>query len=259
MSRIHPTAVVHPKARLHETVEVGAYSVIGADVTVGAGCRIHSHVVLEGPMTMGAGNTVYPFASLGAVSQDKTAKYEDATRVEIGDGNTFRESVTVNRGTLKEAGVTRIGDDNWIMACAHIAHDCVIGSHTILANNVLLAGHVTIDDHAILGGATGVHQFCRIGAHGFTGGGAVVLRDQPPFVISEGHPARPRGVNKEGLRRRGFPAQDIEDIEELYKLVYRSKKVVGAVKEELAGRAKTSKYAAQMLEFIEKSKRALMR
>jgi len=259
MSRIHPTAIVDPKARLHETVEVGPYTVIGADVEIGERTWIGPHVVLSGPCRIGKGNKIYQFASIGELSQDKSAKATDPTRVEIGDDNLIRENVTINRGTMKDTGVTRIGNDNWLMAGAHVAHDCSVGSHTVLANCVLLAGHVHIEDWAILGGFTGVHQFCRIGAHGFTGGGAVVLRDQPPFVISEGHPARPRGVNKEGLRRRGFSPQDIEEIEDLYKLVYRSKKVVGAVKEELAGRAKASKYAAQMLEFIEKSKRALMR
>ena len=259
MSRIHPTAVVHAKARLHETVEVGPYSVIGADVTIGAGTRIQSHAVLEGPMTMGANNTVYPFASLGAVSQDKTAKYEDATRVEIGDGNTFREYVTVNRGTLKEQGVTRIGDDNWLMACAHVAHDCVIGSHTILANNVLLAGHVTIDDYAILGGATGVHQFCRIGVGAFSGGGSIILGSVPPFVMVQGNPAEPRAINSEGLKRRGYSAEDIGAIKDAYKTIYLSGKPMAEIKAELADQARGNAHVALMLEFIEALKRPLAR
>lgn len=259
MTRIHATAIVDPQARLHTSVEVGPYSIIGAGVEVGEGSWIGPHVVINGPCTIGRRNKIYPFSSIGQLSQDKSAKATDATRVEIGDDNLIRENVTINRGTLKDKGVTRIGNDNWLMAGSHVAHDCVVGDHTVLANCVLLAGHVHVEDWAILGGFTGVHQYCRIGAHGFTGGGAVVLRDQPPFVISEGHPAKPRGINKEGLRRRGFPPQDIEEIEDLYKLVYRSRKVVAAVKEELAVRAKASKYAAQMLEFIEKSKRALMR
>jgi len=259
MSRIHPTAVVHAKARLHETVEVGPYSVIGADVTIGAGTRIQSHAVLEGPMTMGANNTVYPFASLGAVSQDKTAKYEDATRVEIGDGNTFREYVTVNRGTLKEQGVTRIGDDNWLMACAHVAHDCVIGSHTILANNVLLAGHVTIDDYAILGGATGVHQFCRIGVGAFSGGGSIILGSVPPFVMVQGNPAEPRAINSEGLKRRGYSAEDIGAIKDAYKTIYLSGKPMAEIKAELADQARGNAHVALMLEFIETLKRPLAR
>jgi UDP-N-acetylglucosamine acyltransferase len=259
MSRIHPTAVIHPKARLHETVEVGAYSVIGADVTIGAGTRIQSHAVLEGPLTMGADNTVHPFASLGAVSQDKTAKYEDATRVEIGDGNTFREYVTVNRGTLKEQGVTRIGDDNWLMACAHVAHDCVIGSHTILANNVLLAGHVTIDDYVILGGATGVHQFCRIGVGAFSGGGSIILGSVPPFVMVQGNPAEPRAINSEGLKRRGYSADDIGAIKDAYKTIYLSGKPMAEIKAELAEQARGNAHVSLMLEFIETLKRPLAR
>ena len=259
MARIHPTAVIDPKAQLHESVEVGPYSVIGANVTIGAGTRIHSHVVLQGPMTMGRGNTVYPFASLGAVSQDKTAKYEDATRVEIGDNNTFRESVTVNRGTLKEQGVTRIGDDNWLMACAHIAHDCVIGSHTILANGVLLAGHVTIDDYVILGGATGVHQFCRIGQGAFSGGGSIILGAVPPFVMVQGNPAEPRAINTEGLKRRGFAADDIGAIKDAYKLIYLSGKPMAEIKAELGAMAQGNGNVALMLEFIETAKRPLAR
>jgi UDP-N-acetylglucosamine acyltransferase len=259
MSRIHPTAVVHAKARLHETVEVGPYSVIGADVTVGANTRILSHAVLEGPMTMGAGNTVHPFASLGAVSQDKTAKYGDATRVEIGDGNTFRESVTVNRGTLKEQGLTRIGNDNWIMACAHIAHDCMIGNHTILANNVLLAGHVAIDDHVILGGATGVHQFCRVGTGAFSGGGSIILGSVPPFVMVQGNPAEPRAINSEGLKRRGYSPEDIGAIKDAYKTIYLSGKPMAEIKAELAEQGRGNAHVALMLEFIETLKRPLAR
>lgn len=259
MGRIHASAIVDPKAQLHESVEVGPYSVIGPNVTLGAGTKIHSHAVLEGPMTMGTGNTVYPFASLGAVSQDKTAKYEDATRVEIGNGNTIREYVTINRGTLKETGVTRIGDDNWLMACAHIAHDCIVGSHTILANNVLLAGHVTIDDYVILGGATGVHQFCRIGQGAFSGGGSIILGAVPPFVIVQGNPAEPRAINSEGMKRRGFSADDIGAIKDAYKLIYLSGKPMAEIKAELGATAQGNAQVALMLEFIETAKRPLAR
>ncbi len=259
MPRIHPTAVVDPKAQLHESVEVGPYSVIGADVTIGAGTKIHSHVVLQGPMTIGQGNTLYPFASLGAVSQDKTAKYEDATRVEIGDNNTIREYVTINRGTLKEEGVTRVGDGNWLMACAHIAHDCVVGNHTILANNVLLAGHVTIDDHVILGGASGVHQFCRIGTGAFSGGGSIILGAVPPFVMVQGNPAEPRAINGEGMKRRGFSADDIGAVKDAYKLIYLSGKPMAEIKAELGAMAQANANVALMLEFIETAKRPLAR
>lgn len=259
MARIHPTAVIDPKAQLHESVEVGAYSVIHAGVSVGAGTRIHPHVVLDGPMTMGTDNTVYPFASLGAVSQDKTAKYDEATRVEIGNGNTIREYVTINRGTFKEQGVTRIGDGNWLMACAHIAHDCVIGNHTILANNVLLAGHVTIDDHVILGGATGVHQFCRVGQGAFSGGGSIILGSVPPFVMVQGNPAEPRAINSEGLKRRGYSPEDIGAIKDAYKLIYLSGKPMAEIKAELAGLAAGNAHVALMAEFIETTKRPLAR
>jgi UDP-N-acetylglucosamine acyltransferase len=259
MSKIHPTAVIDPKAQLHDSVDVGAYSVIGPNVTLGAGTKIHAHVVLDGPLTMGTDNTVYPFASLGALSQDKSAKYDDATRVEIGDGNTIREYVTVNRGTLKEQGVTRIGSHNWLMACTHIAHDCVVGSHTILANNVLLAGHVTIDDYVILGGASGVHQFCRIGQGAFAGGGSIILGAVPPFVMVQGNPAEPRAVNSEGLKRRGYSADDISAIRDAYKLIYLSGRPMAEVKAELASLGKANAHVALMSEFVETAKRPLAR
>ncbi|MFA5939398.1 MAG: acyl-ACP--UDP-N-acetylglucosamine O-acyltransferase [Sinimarinibacterium sp.] len=259
MSRIHPTAIVDPQAQLHDTVEVGPYSIIGAGVAVGADTWIGPHVVLRGPMTIGRGNRIFQFASLGEISQDKSARPDDATRVEIGDGNTIREYVTIQRGTLKEQGLTRVGDSNWIMAQAHIAHDCIVGSHTILANGTTLAGHVTIEDGVGLGGYTLVHQFCRIGASAYTGGGSVVLRDLPPYVIAEGHPTRPRGINAEGLKRRGLSAQDIEHIKDAYKLIYMSGLLMSEVKLKLAEMAKTSEHVGRMLTFIESSKRALSR
>ncbi|MEC9363450.1 MAG: acyl-ACP--UDP-N-acetylglucosamine O-acyltransferase [Sinimarinibacterium flocculans] len=259
MSRIHPTAVIDPAAELDGSVEVGPYTVIDAGVQVGADTWIGPHVVLRGPMTIGRDNRIFQFCSLGEISQDKSARREDATRVEIGNGNTIREYVTIQRGTLKEQGLTRVGDDNWIMAQAHIAHDCMIGSQTILANGTTLAGHVTIEDHVGLGGYTLVHQFCRVGAHAYTGGGAVVLRDLPPFVIAEGQPARPRGINTEGLKRRGFTAEDIEAIKDAYKAIYLSGALMSEVKQRLAEMAKGSAHVGRMLAFIESSKRALSR
>jgi UDP-N-acetylglucosamine acyltransferase len=259
MSRIHPTAIIDARAELHETVEVGPYSVIGPDVKIGENTWIGPHVVLNGPMTMGRDNKVFQFASLGEISQDKTAKRDDATRVEIGDGNTIREYVTIQRGTLKEQGLTKVGNDNWIMANTHIAHDCIVGSQCILANGTTLAGHITIEDSVGLGGYTLVHQFCRIGAHAYTGGGAVVLRDLPPFVIAEGQPARPRGINSEGLKRRGFTPEDLEAIKSAYKLIYLSGAIMSEVKLKLAEMAQTSPHVARMLSFIESSKRALSR
>ncbi|MES0874243.1 acyl-ACP--UDP-N-acetylglucosamine O-acyltransferase [Sinimarinibacterium thermocellulolyticum] len=259
MSRIHPTAIVDREAELDDTVEVGPYTVIGAGVRIGANTWIGPHVVLRGPMTIGRDNRIFQFASLGEISQDKTARHDDDTRVEIGNGNTIREYVTIQRGTLKEQGLTRVGDDNWIMAQCHIAHDCLIGSQTVLANGTTLAGHVTVEDHVGLGGYTLVHQFCRIGAHAYTGGGAVVLRDLPPFVIAEGQPARPRGINTEGLKRRGFTAQDIEAIKDAYKVIYLSGALMSEVKLRLAEMAKRSPHVGRMLAFIESSKRALSR
>lgn len=259
MPRIHPTAIVDRKAELHDSVEVGPYAIIDVGVTIGAGTWIGPHVVLRGPMRIGRDNRIFQFCSLGEISQDKSARYEDDTRVEIGDGNTIREYVTIQRGTLKEKGLTRVGNDNWIMAQAHIAHDCSVGSHTILANGTTLAGHVTIEDWVGLGGYTLVHQFCRVGCHAYTGGGSVVLRDLLPYVIAEGQPARPRGINGEGLKRRGFGAEDIERIKSAYKLIYLSGMVMSEVKEKLATLAQESAHVARMLEFIESSKRALSR
>lgn len=256
---IHPTAIVDPAARIGNNVAIGPYSIVGPGVEMGDDNWVGPHVVLSGPMLIGRGNRIFQFASLGEISQDKSARPEDDTRVEIGNGNTIREYVTIQRGTLKAAALTRVGDDNWIMAQAHIAHDCFIGDHTILANGTTLAGHVTVEDWAALGGYTLVHQFCRVGAHAFSGGGAVILRDLPPHVMSEGQPAAPRGINKEGLRRRGFTPDQIDEVEDVYKLVYRSGKLIAAIKDELRQRAEYSPIAAQWLEFIEKSRRALQR
>ena len=257
--RLHPTAIIDPKARLHESVEVGPYSIIGPEIEIGEGSWIGPHVVLRGPMTLGRNNKIYQFASLGEISQDKSAKANEPTRVEIGDGNTIREYVTINRGTLKEQAVTRVGNDNWIMAGTHIAHDCVVGNHTILANCVLLAGHVTIEDYAILGGYTGVHQFCCVGMHAFSGGGSVILRDVPPFVMVQGNPAEPRAINSEGLKRRGFGVEDLSAIKDAYKLIYLSGRPMAEVKAELAVLAQSSAHVQRMLEFIETSKRSLAR
>ena len=263
MSRIHPTAIIDPKAELHSTVEVGPYSIIGAGVTIGEGSWIGPHVVLKGPMTLGARNKVYQFASVGELSQDKTATEEQPTATVIGDDNIIREYVSIQRGTMKEyetkRGETRIGDRNLIMNYCHIAHDCVVGSDTIFANNASLAGHVEIGDWAILGGYTLVYQFCRIGAHGFTAYGAGLSGDVPPFVMVQGTPADARAINKEGLRRRGFKPEEIESIEEAFKLIYRSGKVMAEVKSELEPMAAASPHVRSMLEFLLTGKRPLAR
>ena len=220
-SAIHPTAIVEDGAEISEGVRIGAYSIIGEGVTLGPDCDVGPHVVLRGPMRVGRDNRFFQFCSIGEISQDLTARPEDPTSVEIGDHNTFREYVTVQRGTMKDKQVTRIGDHNLLMNQVHIAHDCQLGNRIVLANGVALAGHVDIEDHVILGGFTLVHQFVRMGAHCFTGGGSIALRDVPPWVMSEGSPAEPRGVNKEGLRRRGFEPEQIREIQSLYRLLYR--------------------------------------
>jgi UDP-N-acetylglucosamine acyltransferase len=218
---IHPAAIVHPGARLGANVEVGAYSIIGEHVEIGEDTWIGSHVVIGGRTRIGRGNRIHPFCSLGGEPQDK--KYAgEPTELHIGERNTIREFCTFHTGTAQDAGVTRMGDDNWVMAYVHLAHDCQVGSHTIFANNAQLAGHVHVGDHAILGGFTGVHQFVRIGAHSFTGGSTLLIQDLPPYVMAAGNPAQPRGINSEGLKRRGFSAEAIAAIKRAYKDLYRS-------------------------------------
>jgi len=218
---IHPTALVDAGARLGENVTVGAYSVIGADVEIGVGTWVGPHVVINGPTRIGRDNNIFQFSSLGEMPQDK--KYAgEPTRLEIGDRNTIREFCTFNRGTAQDAGVTRVGNDNWIMAYVHLAHDCQIGDHTIFANNAQLAGHVHVGDWAILGGFTVVHQFVRIGAHCITGMGSILLQDVPPFITAAGNPVAPHGINSEGLKRRGYAPDTIAGLRRAYKTLYRS-------------------------------------
>ena len=220
MTGIHPTALVDPKAELDSSVSVGPYAVIGPHVRIGAGSSVGAHCVVEGHTTLGANNRIFQFASIGAAPQDK--KYAgEPTRLEIGDGNTIREFATINTGTVQDAGVTRLGDDNWIMAYVHIAHDCQLGSHIILANAVQLAGHVHLGDWVFLGGLTGVHQFGRIGAHAMTAFQTRLAQDVPPFVTAGGNPAEAQSVNAEGLKRRGFSAERITLIKQMYRLLYR--------------------------------------
>lgn len=225
MARIHPTAVVDPKAELAADVEVGPFAVIGPNVQIGAGTSIGAHAVIEGRTRIGRANRIFPFCAIGGVPQDK--KYAgEVTSLEIGDGNTIREYCTLNTGTAQDAGVTRVGSDNWIMAYVHVAHDCQIGDHAIFANGVQLAGHVHVGDWAILGGLTGVHQFVRIGAHAMTGAGTTLLQDLPPFVICNGNPAAAHGINVEGLKRRGFDAESIAALRRAYKAIYREGRTV---------------------------------
>jgi UDP-N-acetylglucosamine acyltransferase len=220
MSQIHATAIVSPEAELDSTVGVGPYAVIGAGVKIGAGTTVGAHTVIEGPTSIGRDNRIFSHAALGAAPQDM--KYRDEpTKLEIGDRNTIREFCTFNRGTTQDLGTTRIGDDNWIMAYVHIAHDVQVGSRTILANNATLAGHVHIGDWVIVGGLTGVHQFCKIGAHAMTGFQSHVSQDVPPFMMAAGHPLGVSGFNAEGLRRRGFSKERIALVKQMHRLLYR--------------------------------------
>ncbi len=217
---IDPRACIDPGAKIGSRVKVGPFSVIGAGVEIGDDCVIGPHVVIEGPTRIGRGNTVHAFTSLGIAPQDK--KYAgEPTMLEIGEGNTIFEYCSVSRGTTHDRGTTTIGSDNWIMAYVHIAHDCVIGDHTILANCATLAGHVHIDDWAILGGFSKIHQFCHVGTHAFCGMDCGVTRDVPPYVTVSGHPASPHGINSEGLKRRGFGAEQVRNIKRAYRLLYR--------------------------------------
>jgi UDP-N-acetylglucosamine acyltransferase len=255
---IHPTAIVEPGARLAAGVSVGAYSLIGPQVEIGEGTSIGPHVVIEGRTRIGRNNRVWQFASIGAAPQDKKYGGED-TAVEIGDGNTIREFVTINRGTAGDAGVTRVGDDNWIMAYVHFAHDCQIGSHAIFANYTALAGHVRVGDWAILGGATLAHQFVRIGAHSFTGFATSLDRDLPPYVGAAGNRAQPYGINTFGLRRRGFPQATLDALKRAYKTIYRSGLDADGVRRELEAQAQNCAEVRPLLDFLSSSKRGIVR
>ena len=225
---IHPTAIIDPAARVADDVDIGPYSIIGPDVVIGPGCVIAPHVVIKGPTVIGARNRIFQFATIGEDCQD--LKYNgEKTRLEIGDDNTFREGVTVHRGTVQDQGLTRIGSHNLFMAYAHVAHDCIIGDHCIMANQATLGGHVTIGAHAILGGLAAVHQFCHIGTHAMCGGGSIITKDIASFVMVNGNPAHTHGINAEGLRRRGFSAEAISALKDAYKRVFRGKQTLSEV------------------------------
>ncbi len=255
---IHPTAVVHRGARLAPDVEVGPFSVIGEHVEVGEGSWVGAHVVLDGRTRIGRRNRIWHFASIGAPPQDK--KYAgEPTEVEIGDGNTIREYVTINRGTVLDARVTRVGSDNWIMAYVHFAHDCQIGSHTIFANACQLAGHVWVGDWAIFGATTLVHQHVHVGAHAFTGMGTYLPQDLPPYVTAAGNMAKPYGINKEGLKRRGFSPDTITALKRAYKTLYRKGLGLDEATKELKSQAAGCPEVGQIVEFLARSKRGIIR
>ncbi|MFN5009758.1 MAG: acyl-ACP--UDP-N-acetylglucosamine O-acyltransferase [Gammaproteobacteria bacterium] len=255
---IDPRAVVAEGAKLAPGVEVGAYAIIGPDVEIGEGTVIGPHAIVTGWTRLGARNKVFQFASIGDAPQDK--KYAgEPTRVEIGDGNVFREYVTVNRGTAKDKGVTRIGDDNLFMASSHVAHDCVVGSHCVFANLATLAGHVEIGDHVILAGFTGVHQFCKIGSHAFIANNTAVTRDVPPYIMAVGHPAEPHSVNATGLSRRGFSPEQVRNIKNAFRTLYRSDLPLEEAVTRLREAAATQPEIVPFVEFIGRSTRSLVR
>ncbi len=239
-------------------VEIGPYTVIGEEVEIGSGSRVESHVVINGPTSIGKNNRIYQFSSVGDDPQDK--KYQnEPTRLEIGDGNTIREFCTISRGTIQDQGVTTIGNDNWIMAYVHIAHDCQVGSHCIFANNATLAGHVHVGDYAIFAGFTGAHQFCHIGAHAFLGMYAGTSRDVPAYTMIGGQPPAPKGINSEGLKRRGFSPDQIRNIKNAYRVVYRSGlKLADAIKE-LEGVVAEQPELVIFIESLKTSERGILR
>ena len=255
---IHETALIDASVKIGSHVSIGAYTIVGAGVEIGDNTHIGSHCVIQGPTKIGRENKIYSHASLGSDPQDKKFFGEEAELI-IGDRNTIREFTTFSRGTAEGGGSTRIGNDNWIMAYVHIAHDCQVGSHTIFANNATLAGHAIVDDWVILGGFVGVHQFCKIGAHAFIGMGSLINADVPPFVMVANKYAEARGINSEGLKRRGFDAERISAIKRAYRTVFMSGKPLTDVKAELAVSAVTSADVGMMLEFINRSERGILR
>jgi UDP-N-acetylglucosamine acyltransferase len=258
MARLHPTALVDPRAELADDVEIGAYSIVGAEAAIGAGTFVGPHVVVTGRTRIGARNRIFQFASVGEIPQDR--KYAgEPTTVEIGDDNVIREYVSIHAGTAQDRGATTIGDRNLLLAYVHIAHDCVVGSDTTFSNNAQLAGHVTIDDWVTMGGFTGVHQFCRVGAHAMIAAGAIVLKDVPPFVTAAGYPAKPAGTNNEGLRRRGFSADDIAAVRRAYKTLYREGLSLDDAKSALATAARAHPVLAPLAAFLAEPGRGIIR
>jgi UDP-N-acetylglucosamine acyltransferase len=255
---IDARAIVSPKAQLASNVTVGPFSIIGADVQIGAGTIVGPHAVINGPTVIGADNHIFQFASIGDAPQDK--KYNgEPTRLEIGDRNVFRENCSVNRGTVQDKGVTRIGSDNLFMAYSHVAHDCQVGSKTVFANCAALAGHVEIGDWVTLGGLTAVHQHVKIGAHAFLAGGCIAQRDVPPYVMVAGNPAIPHAVNSEGLKRRGYTEQQIRNIRNAYRILYRSELKLADAMEQLYSLGNTQPEVRVFADFVASSTRSIVR
>ncbi len=251
-------AVIDPKANIDESATIGPYSVIGPNVSIGANTWIGPHVVINGPTTIGADNQIFQFSSIGEIPQDKKFHNEQSS-LEIGDGNTIREFVTINRGTQHGGGITKIGNNNWLMAYIHIAHDCIIGNNVVFSNNATLAGHVTVGDGVILGGFTLVHQFCAIGNNVFTAMGSSISKDVPPYLMVSGTPAHPCGINSEGLKRLNLSADVIKNIKNVYKHLYRTGLSFDDAKKEIAKIADSCDEVKTMHEFLQNSKRSILR
>jgi UDP-N-acetylglucosamine acyltransferase len=263
MTAIHSTAIVEAGAEIDGSVEIGPYTVIGPHVTIGAGTRIGAHAVIEGHTTIGPNNRIGHSAMLGGEPQDMKYRGEP-TRLEIGERNTIREFTTIHVGTVQDGGLTSIGDDNWIMAYVHIAHDCRIGDNTVFSSNAQIAGHVSVGDWAILGGMSGVHQFVRIGAHSMLGGASALVQDLPPFIIAAGDKAEPHGINVEGLRRRGFEAEAIAALRSAYRVLYKNGLSLEEAKLQLRGELANQDGAGdaavgELLDFIDTAKRGIIR
>ena len=258
MSTIHPTALVDPAAELAPDVEVGAFSIIGPKVRIGSGCWIGPHVVVTGRTTIGQNNRIFQFASIGEEPQDKKYGGED-TELIIGDNNTIREACTFSRGTVQGSGKTVIGNNNWIMACVHIAHDCILGDNIIMANNASLAGHVTVGDWAILSGYSLIHQFCLVGAHSLTSFASYVNQSIPPYVTVSGEKAKARGVNTEGLKRRGYTNEQIQQVRRAYKILYRSGKTMDEAREELVSMAADCSEIQPLVDFLDSTGKSMIR
>jgi UDP-N-acetylglucosamine acyltransferase len=258
MSNVHKTAIIGDDVQLHSSVEVGAYSIIEDEVSIGAGTVVGSHCVINGRTEIGENNRIFQFSSIGDEPQDK--KYAgEKTRLVIGNGNTIREYCTLNRGTTQDKGVTSLGDNNWLMAYVHIAHDCRVGNETIFANAVTLGGHVDVGDYVILGGFAGAHQFCRIGAHAFIANNCAVTRDVPPYLMASGRPAEPRGINSEGLKRRGFNIDETRAIKEAFRLLYRQGLRLEEAREKIEVLADSCDVIRPFADFLRDTERSIVR
>lgn len=258
MTGIHETAIISADASIDASVTIGPYTIIEGKVQIGADTIIGPHCVIRGDTTIGERNHIFQFASIGEDPQDKKYAGED-TRLIIGDGNTIREYCTLNRGTAQDKGETHLGNNNWLMAYVHIAHDCYVGDETIFANNVTMAGHVTVGDYVIWGGFSGAHQFCRVGAYAFVANNAAVTRDVPPYLMASGRPAAPRGINLEGLKRRGFDSTQTRSIKNAFRLLYRSGLRLDEAREKIAELATSQPELAIFAEFLDNSERSIIR